>query len=248
MKKYIIALGKVKITIIFSVMAEIVSFGVTYLISVIFRGRIDPLGIGISLIAPLCFAPWSTYVFASLVIRIHNLEQKMWSLLQFDPLTETYSRRGFYEAFDVLNRLTIRSRSVMTVLYLDLDHFKKINDNFGHKGGDFVLKEFCYYLNRKKRDSDILARVGGEEFVFLLPGTDEAGGKTFAEKIRKGIEEQVLYYENQEIRYTMSIGLYSYFPSECNLNIEQILHNADQALYVSKKTGRNKVSVFVPND
>jgi two-component system cell cycle response regulator len=136
-----------------------------------------------------------------------------------------------------------RYNTTMSLLLIDLDHFKQVNDTHGHLAGDDVLIEVAALLQRVVRAVDIVARYGGEEFVVVLPETGAAGAEAFAERLRELIEEQC-FVESRgvPIRLTTSIGVSS-FPSFGVDSVEDLLANADQALYRAKSEGRNRVRV-----
>ena len=128
---------------------------------------------------------------------------------------------------------------------LDIDHFKKINDTYGHQAGDEVLKNLSLHLKANLRDTDILARFGGEEFIILLAQTEENPGFIVAERLRDSIENMTTIFEDKEIRITISIGLAfsKYFDS-----LNAIIQGADDALYQSKENGRNRVTIYKPSN
>ncbi len=124
-----------------------------------------------------------------------------------DMLTQIYNRRHFEElAGHELNN-SLRYRKPLSLILCDIDHFKKVNDNYGHLCGDMVLKEIASEIKYKLRDSDIFARVGGEEFAILLPATNIGSAYHVAEKIRGTIEAKLFIYDAQEFRVTMSFGI-----------------------------------------
>ena len=159
-------------------------------------------------------------------------------LVNFDPLTKSYSRRKILEILRVELTRAARYKRPLTILMFDIDNFKQINDTYGHAFGDIVLKEIVKVVKNVLRSSDFIGRLGGEEFLIILPETD--GKKAFyvAEKIRREIEIFFKRKFNQKI--TVSIGLFEVQGE--NLSIEKVLHFADLAMYKAKKTGKNKVS------
>jgi diguanylate cyclase (GGDEF)-like protein len=126
------------------------------------------------------------------------------------------------------------------ILVADLDHFKRVNDHYGHPAGDAVLRHFAALLKAQLRDSDIAARLGGEEFIVLLPGTGPSGAAAVAEKIRQVTESAPVVFEGQRIEITVSIGVSS-LQAHRACTIEALYGQADQALYSAKTTGRNRV-------
>ena len=162
-----------------------------------------------------------------------------------DPLTGIFNRRFFDRRIrDEVSR-THRYGQPLTCLFFDLDHFKNVNDRFGHQTGDQVLQKVTAIINFHLRQSDIFARYGGEEFVVLLPHTLSADGREIAERIRKNIAEQDFELSDTNVKVTISIGIATLLPGisgkkEGN-DAERLIRSADQALLQAKKNGRNQV-------
>jgi diguanylate cyclase (GGDEF)-like protein len=155
-----------------------------------------------------------------------------------DPLTGLLNRRYFDEQ---TRREVARSRRHglrFSVLMLDIDHFKRINDTYGHPVGDRAIKALASVCSEALRPQDILARYGGEEFVLTLPHTDVEGARVVAERIRQGVEEIALDSADGPVRFTVSIGISTY---RRDLPLERIVGRADEALYKAKQSGRNCV-------
>jgi len=123
----------------------------------------------------------------------------------------------------------------------DIDHFKRVNDTYGHQAGDKVIQLVAETVRQHIRDVDIAGRYGGEEFAVLLPDTHKAGGVVFAERLRKAIEAQEVIHDGHVIRCTVSLGVADM--SQPTSDYKHLIEWADQALYVSKTNGRNQVSV-----
>jgi len=123
----------------------------------------------------------------------------------------------------------------------DLDHFKNINDTYGHDCGDFILKEVANILRELSRETDIASRWGGEEFLLLLPQTDGEGAFILAEKIRQSLEDADYIYQDQLLKLTMTLGIAVY---KEGMTIDEVIKNADIAIYNGKKAGRNQVVQF----
>lgn len=158
-----------------------------------------------------------------------------------DPLTSLSNRRYI---IDHLKREILRYkryRGTFVLLIADIDFFKKFNDVYGHDCGDMVLVNLARIFMKNIREQDCVARWGGEEFLFLLTETDQAGGLTVAEKIRKEVEISNISYENQLLKLTVTIGVAEY---NAPVGMDNILKNADMALYHGKETGRNRVIPF----
>jgi diguanylate cyclase (GGDEF)-like protein len=122
---------------------------------------------------------------------------------------------------------------------IDIDHFKQINDNFGHLAGDHVLKQLASAIKTRIRREDVFARYGGEEFAIILPEIDLAGAVTTAEKVRKVIEKQKFLFEDQQIPVTISLGVAAI--SNDVADMQSLLKNSDERLYEAKQKGRNRV-------
>lgn len=164
-----------------------------------------------------------------------------------DDLTGLFNRRYFFNQAKMAIANTIRHGQVLCVLVIDIDFFKKLNDTYGHQCGDQVLIHVAEMLNLQMRDSDILVRFGGEEFVVIFTNTDCRNGKIFAERIRETIEKSVCDYKGHQLKTAVSIGVYCLdqaHAKQSENNIDEIIHYADLALYEAKATGRNKVTVF----
>ena len=166
--------------------------------------------------------------------------RKMHDLANVDQLTQIYNKKYLMEYLD--NEF-IRCRNLkkkLSLILFDLDHFKKINDTYGHLAGDYILKEMCILLKRDFfRGDDVLGRFGGEEFMVILPDTDLQAACTLAERIRIKSEMHVYVYEDKKIEVTLSLGV-----CELDTSVESItsfIKKADHALYNAKNSGRNRV-------
>ncbi|WP_328595561.1 GGDEF domain-containing protein [Rugamonas rivuli] len=161
-----------------------------------------------------------------------------------DPLTGCYNRRHLHEQLleTEISRAQ-RYRLSLTVIMSDLDHFKAVNDNYGHNGGDAVLQRFAALLQSMTRDSvDSVVRYGGEEFLLILPETDLAGGALLAERLRHALAATPVEHEGQQIAVTASFGVASVdFASSTHAAHINMIASADDLLYAAKNGGRNRV-------
>ncbi len=158
-------------------------------------------------------------------------------LASTDDLTGIMNRRIFKKISERYFETAQRDNSDLTLLLLDLDHFKKVNDTYGHQVGDQLLIRFVKVIEPVLRKSDILARVGGEEFAILLFKTDTEGAFTLAEKIRKEVESMTINCQGQDIYITTSIGIAQ--NKESDKSFDEIYARSDKALYKAKEQGRN---------
>lgn len=174
-------------------------------------------------------------------LYLQDLQEELKLLASLDPLTKLYNRRYFMETAKQILELAQRNRTKTSLIILDIDKFKRVNDVYGHKAGDDVIIALSSNLLDISRKSDLMSRWGGEEFVLLLPNTDINGALIIAEKIRKKVEELVVSLENeQRVQFTVSLGT-SEFNSKSDINIEAAVNRADEALYRAKESGRNRV-------
>ncbi len=161
-----------------------------------------------------------------------------------DELTQVANRRHFFEQVDIEIKRAMRSGQEATVLMLDIDFFKNINDTYGHDVGDLVLQTVAHTCKECLRISDILARMGGEEFVIFCPETTLEDGKVLAERIRRTIEIlEIDLFDGARIQVSISVGVANLSPLSMDMDINQALKKADSALYSAKKDGRNRVVV-----
>lgn len=159
-----------------------------------------------------------------------------------DQLTGLYNRRYFDETYHQQAALAVRFQQDLAILFLDLDNFKYINDTHGHLAGDIVLEKVAEAISKEKRDSDIAARFGGEEFVLILTHTDNLSAFAFAERLRETIASLEIDYLGNILRVTISGGIASY-PLSSN-SPEKLLEMADSAVYLAKGAGRNKICQY----
>ena len=163
-----------------------------------------------------------------------------------DPLTSLYNRRYFEEEVKKQIIKAKNEKLPYSVLMLDADHFKNVNDTYGHKTGDKVLIELASKAEKALRDKDIVARYGGEEFIIFLPEINAIQAAKVADRLRQSISTIVVYSDdNQEVRFTVSVGVSS---SDISDNVDMLVKTADEALYRAKQNGRNRVEVFAKED
>ena len=179
-------------------------------------------------------------VFLAMAYEKHRV--KMINLLakqaKTDPLTSLLNRRGFMSSFNLLMPLSKRSKQGLCLLIMDLDKFKSINDNFGHDIGDLVIVECAKKIKSIMRDIDCIARLGGEEFIALLPNTSISEAEVTAHRIRAAIENlQIPPVDNININVTVSIGVTHL--SNNRTSFDELYKAADEALYEAKNSGRN---------
>ena len=172
-----------------------------------------------------------------------RMMQKLQKLATTDGLTKLYNSRSFYSQLELEVDRYNRYKHPLSLLLLDIDNFKEFNDNFGHLEGDKVLVRFSQIIKSCLRTNDSAYRYGGEEFTVILPETNGDEAKTVAQRIRSSLEtEKFKPIPNKNAKITISIGVTQYFPKE---ELSAFIRRADKAMYLSKKNGRNRVSVLL---
>ncbi len=171
-----------------------------------------------------------------LKLRLEQLE----SDALIDPLTNSYNRNAFnMKIRQTLNEFN-RHKDPMALMFIDIDHFKKFNDNYGHTIGDRVLESVASSIESSIRNSDSLYRFGGEEFVVLLHKCDETQSQRVAEKVRMQVEKDYYIDGDRQLKVTISVGVANFKEGE---SMDQLVDRADQAMYASKNGGRNRVTL-----
>ena len=181
----------------------------------------------------------------NLALALNNSlkHSQLQTLVAIDPLTGVYNRRFGFMRLEEEYSSAIRTNTHFGVLMLDIDHFKTINDSFGHIAGDRVLVEISNMIKIILRKHDVLIRYGGEEFVAILPGASTHDTQVVADRIRALIEQNDIKYINSRIHVTVSLGVVS-FPETQISKLDDLIAFADKAMYKSKQNGRNRVSLY----
>jgi diguanylate cyclase (GGDEF)-like protein len=173
-----------------------------------------------------------------LITKLREANNQLDKASKSDPLTGLSNRRDVNAKIEAELVRFKRNKNSFSLILGDIDFFKKINDTYGHNAGDYVLIKISKLMAKAVRDQDVVARWGGEEFLFFLPETDINGGSKLAENIRKKVEAEEFCYDQRTIAVTMSFGVGI---SKPRLSMEELLKEADDSLYKAKETGRNKV-------
>ena len=176
--------------------------------------------------------------------ELMNLNDEFKKLSVTDSLTGLYNRRHFEKIVADEIELTKRHGDICSLLVIDIDHFKKVNDTYGHMHGDTVIKMIADVMSHRLRDTDILCRIGGEEFIAICKRANEAAAIELAEDIRCAVEDKITNIGKDEIKVTVSIGISTMKISNISNYEKSFFKFADIALYSSKDTGRNKVTHY----
>ena len=165
--------------------------------------------------------------------------EAIYRMVIVDGLTEVHNKRYFEEFLERELARSARYKHSLSLVMYDLDHFKNVNDTYGHLAGDHVLREISRRLHSRIRKEELLARYGGEEFVILLPETDRKGAISFAEHIRELVDAEPINFEGEVIKVTISVGVAT-IQGEA-VDSDTIIRMADENLYEAKRSGRNRV-------
>ncbi|VXC43904.1 GGDEF domain-containing protein [Pseudomonas sp. 9Ag] len=184
-----------------------------------------------------CMFSYLALFYVATVARAHK---KLASMATTDSLTGLFNRRHMIELAEKVLARHQRHPTNLTLMLMDIDHFKQVNDQYGHDMGDRVLQAVSDLLKQSMRDQDFIGRWGGEEFLAILPDTDFSHAGESAERIRKSVEELELYSDDIRVCITLSIGITQYRADEL---LSDAIARADVALYESKSAGRNRVEV-----
>lgn len=165
--------------------------------------------------------------------------EEIYRLTTVDGLTQISNKRFFMETLEREIARAHRYQRALSLVMFDLDHFKNINDTYGHLAGDYVLKHLASAVRQKIRREDLFARYGGEEFAIVLPEIPLAAALSFAEKVRQVVEEKEFRFESAAIEVTISVGVAA--SSEQTKDVDTLIKLADELLYAAKAAGRNQV-------
>ena len=186
----------------------------------------------------MCMLVYDVTDQASSQLSIEGLNEQLLKMSRVDGLTQLYNRRYWQERFQSMYRLAKRRESPITAVMLDIDHFKAVNDNYGHQAGDKVIQALAGVIRREVRETDLAGRYGGEEFAIILCDAAGTDALQVAQRIRRAVEATEVTHDGHTIHFTVSLGLAELsrrFSSEM-----QWLDSADQALYEAKENGRNQ--------
>jgi diguanylate cyclase (GGDEF)-like protein len=246
MQEYIFSLGRTKAVIALTFTTLVFALFCTLIIEFILNQlgmEVDTFkGVVIAACVSLMVTPVMGWFIVRQFFEMHHLQEEMRQLAMYDSLTGLLNRREFLERAEHLIKIAKREESKISLVIVDIDDFKKINDKYGHAVGDKVLESFGESVRTTVRESDLSSRFGGDEFIFFLPNTSSTDAQRFTDrlhtKIREGIE-----VGSFEIHYTASMGLAT-FPDVITYNIDEVFSAADRVLYHAKNMGGNQTQIF----
>ncbi len=205
---------------------------------------------GARIAAPVLLAPGARIQVGNTILRFALLDAlerqaalSMYEMSVHDGLTGVFNRRYLEERIVSEFAFAFRHSTALSVLLVDIDHFKRINDTYGHAAGDHVLRSVANTLKAGTRTEDVVARYGGEEFAIIARGVDVAGARMFAERVRAMVERSHIDWEGQRITVTASVGVAHNHTASPASRADALVADADAALYAAKRAGRNRVEV-----
>jgi diguanylate cyclase (GGDEF)-like protein len=169
-----------------------------------------------------------------------SFQRQMYESALRDGLTKVFNKKYFQDRLESEFAYAVRHSSPLSLVMFDIDHFKKINDTYGHLAGDYALVTLANVVAQTIRQEDVFARYGGEEFAVICRGVDLQGASAFGERIRRMVQAQLFLYQETEIRVTISVGVAT-VPDVGMREPAELIALADEALYEAKRGGRNRV-------
>lgn len=216
--------------------------GLAALIDVMIHGEVHAEPVYFSALISLFTGPFILHLFIGLISQLDRSEEKLRALSVMDDLTDVYNRRYFMEQAEKEMAKAVRYSTVFSIMAVDIDHFKAINDAYGHFAGDAVLQAMSNTCMNNLRTMDIFARFGEEEFMFLIPESDKINVPTFAERVLRALEKTEVVYNRETIRFTASIGVKTF--DKATMSLESLLKAADEALDEAKRRGGNCIVIY----
>lgn len=235
--------GHLKLVILITIFAIIASEVLTYGICKVFSlPYLVPETPMVAFIIPFILVPIGSWQFLKLLFKIDGLEMKMRYLANYDSMTKLLSRQAFFKRSLALHENATSQKKSYIVAIIDLDNFKNINDTYGHSVGDKALVNLGKLFQDSFVDSEIIGRIGGEEFALVMYNHSKNQQKRI-DNFRDKVSKEKLIINNHTINYTISIGLFNNLSPQ-SVNFDNALSNADYALYHAKVTGKNKTVLF----
>ncbi|ALO46397.1 GGDEF domain protein [Pseudohongiella spirulinae] len=225
-----------------TLLCVVASLLITYTALAVTNSPMLPVIFVIAALAPGIIAPITTWIIIGAIIKVTRLEELHRHQATYDDLSGLLTRRAFLERCEALLRLSVRNNQPFTLTTLDLDKFKRINDEFGHGAGDEVIKTFSQIALNVLRNADLAGRLGGEEFAIALLGSNPADARQVMERLRRDVEASSIEYFGKQISVTVSIGIAS-TEGRVNPTLEGLLRHSDAALYQAKDQGRNRIEL-----
>lgn len=238
-------LGPVYTVLLITLLAEFSLVALTFISYSLAEITVTATHMLVAAMLGLVIAPVLATPIVHQLFRVSSLEKENRRLATYDQLTGLLTRNAFMGRAEAHIKLASRKRSDFAVAFLDLDGFKFVNDNYGHGVGDDLINALGVALKDVQRDSDLVGRYGGDEFVILLPETSLVGAQSFIGKIQESINKVVIEGVGTKLTITASIGLTIARSANIYLALDEYLKQADEALYKAKGAGKNCVYLYV---
>ncbi len=239
-------IGKIKSIILLTIAGSLLSVGLSGLINFLIFHKITTSNILLAFFIPLLLTPLISIFFFNILFQLDLARSQLLMQANTDDLTGAHNRRYFFQHLEHQFALAKRYGQFFSMLMIDMDDFKKINDIYGHPAGDAYLRLFSEVCMRESRNVDEFARFGGDEFVFLLPCMTLKKATEFANRIRLFTEETELHYHDLLIQTTVSIGVITWSPEI--EDSDRMLYLIDEALRKAKSTGKNQTIIVGHNN
>ncbi len=240
-RKFIRQHGEYKSAAIGTLALLLLVISLTILLHLLFATVIDADPIYYPVVVAALIGPVTLFLFVRLISQLDRSEDKLKALSVMDDLTDVYNRRFFIEQAEKELAKVQRYGTIFSILALDVDHLKDINNKYGHSAGDMVLQTLANTCMNNLRTMDIFARYDAEEFAFLIPESDKINVVAFAEKVLHAIEHTIVVFDRREIRFTVSMGVKTFDGAVSSL--DAMLKEVDEAVYEAKRRGRNCIVV-----
>jgi diguanylate cyclase (GGDEF)-like protein len=234
-------LGRRNLVFIVSVISTLLSVGISSVMHWVVDDEIKISGLLVSALVPLVITPTVGGFFFRAYFELDEVKTQLTHLSVTDDLTQVYNRRYFIGRANYELSRAKRYGHVFSMLLLDLDDFKQINDEYGHPAGDEVLQMVANTCLRESREVDVLARYGGDEFALLIPGQHEMQAVQYANRLRRLLAESKIMYDGHELGVTSSVGVVTW--TQEIVDLERLIYLMDKALYEAKRAGKNRTVV-----
>ena len=243
MREFASKLGHIKLTFVIGFISVLLSVAIAYSAVIIFGTPFIWTNFILAIIIPAIIAPSVSWFFLKMYFRMEELEHEMRIMATYDPLTGLLTRKAFLDMSEEIYKKVLKDKRVFSVLYIDLDDFKKINDVYGHEGGDKVLSFFGEKLISIFRENDIIGRLGGEEMAVLVLDVEPKVLAGIIKRMQKAISSANIILDKQSINFTASIGISICTPQN-RIPLDGLLAQADKALYKAKNSGKNCAYIY----
>lgn len=238
-------IGRGKMVALVTLVAIALAIAMAYLIILLFADQPfdTPLVLKMAAFIPAVITPILAWPLVGRHIKLMEIERSLYFSASYDMLTGFLSRHAFFNNLEVLHQLALRNKTPLSIVSIDIDDFKHINDTYGHPAGDEVLRKLGSLIHNVVRKSDFIGRVGGDEFVLVLPNTHALQAQHVAENIRALIANTPVVYADRQITFSLSIGV-SHVDAVSPQMMDELLVASDKALYQAKQSGRNRVVIM----